>query len=104
MRAQALAGNVQAPAAPKKTLEYNPRHPIIKELLKKVQENPEDQSAADVAELLYDTAALRSGFILEDPSFFADKINNMLRSNLGISQDAPIDEYVEEEPTKEDSK
>ena len=33
----------------KKALEINPRHPLIKELLRRVEDNPEDQVAKDMA-------------------------------------------------------
>ena len=43
----------------KKTLEINPRHPLIKELLKRVDDDASDQSTMDLAQVLYDTAVLR---------------------------------------------
>ena len=43
----------------KKTLEVNPRHPLIKELLRRVEDNPADQTAKDMALMLYNTATLR---------------------------------------------
>lgn len=49
----------------KKTLEINPGHPLIKELLKKVEANKDDQTAKDMARLLFETATLRSGFIIK---------------------------------------
>merc|ERR1719233_2674574 len=33
----------------KKTLEINPRHPLIKELLRRVEDNPADKTASDMA-------------------------------------------------------
>ena len=49
-----------------KTLELNPRHPIIVELNKRVVSDPDSQSTKDLAYLLYDTALLTSGFLQED--------------------------------------
>ncbi len=46
-------------------MELNPRHPIVVELLRRVKDNAEDRTAHDITELLYDTAALHSGFQLE---------------------------------------
>ena len=43
----------------KKTLEINPRHPLMKELLRRVEDNPEDKVAKDMATMLFNTATLR---------------------------------------------
>merc|ERR1712121_94401 len=43
----------------KKTLEINPRHPLIKELLRRVEDNPEDKVAKDMATMMFNTATLR---------------------------------------------
>ena len=43
----------------KKTLEVNPRHPLIKELLKRVEDESTDESTLDLAQVLFDTAVLR---------------------------------------------
>merc|ERR1719150_441039 len=50
----------------KKTLEINPRHPLIKELLRRVEDNPADKTAKDMATMMFNTATLRSGFSLKD--------------------------------------
>ena len=46
----------------KKTLEVNPRHPLIKELLRRIEDNPADETAKDMALMLYNTATLRYHF------------------------------------------
>ena len=43
----------------KKTLEINPRHPLIKELLRRVEDNPADPVAKDIAVMMFNTATLR---------------------------------------------
>lgn len=43
----------------KKTLEVNPRHPLIKELLRRIEDNPADVSAKDMAVMMFNTATLR---------------------------------------------
>merc|ERR1712183_915939 len=42
----------------KKTLEINPRHPLIKALLEKVEADSEDSQAQSIAEVMFDTAVL----------------------------------------------
>ena len=43
----------------KKALEINPRHPLIKELLRRVEDNPADAQAKDMAVMMFNTATLR---------------------------------------------
>ena len=58
----------------KKALEINPRHPLIKELLRRVEDNPEDVVAKDMALMMYNTATLRSGYMLKDTVAFAQHV------------------------------
>ena len=81
----------------KKTLELNPRHPVIIELLHRVQSDSADHQEEELARILYDTAVLRSGYSLTDSSDFATRIDRMLRSNLNVDPDA----VVEPEPDPE---
>ena len=84
----------------KKALEINPRHPLIKELLRRVEDNPEDPVAKDMATMMYNTATLRSGYMLKDLTAFADHIESMMRSTLGIAKEEAVEE---EEDLPEDS-
>ncbi|KAL1495057.1 hypothetical protein ABEB36_010536 [Hypothenemus hampei] len=77
----------------KKTLEINPRHPLIKELLKRVSDDPSDPNAKDMAHMLFQTATLRSGYMLKETAQFAQSVETMMRKTLGV----PLDEQVEEE-------
>ena len=43
----------------------NPRHPLVKELLKRVEADKEDKTAKDLARVLFETATLRSGYIIK---------------------------------------
>ncbi|CBZ01798.1 Endoplasmin homolog [Caenorhabditis elegans] len=91
-------------ATQKKTFEINPRHPVIKELLKRVTASEEDTTAASTAKLLFETATLRSGFSLQDQVGFADRIEAVLRQSLDVSQDAQVEteQHIEEaEPEPE---
>ena len=83
----------------KKTFEINPRHPVIKELLHKVEANKDDEKAIYTAQLLFDTATLRSGYTLQDQVGFAERIEQVLRQSLDLS----LDEKVEEEPVFEEA-
>merc|ERR1711936_512877 len=85
----------------KKTLEINPRHPLIKELLRRVEDNPEDKTAKDMATMMFNTATLRSGFSLKDTVNFAESIEKMMRETLGVDADEE-EEVLDEEPPEED--
>jgi len=89
----------------KKTLEINPRHPLIKELLRRVEDNAEDKTAKDMAVMMFNTATLRSGFSLKDTVDFAQSIELMMRQTLGVDADEKPDEEEEvqdEEPPEDD--
>ena len=79
----------------KKALEINPRHPLIKELLRRVEDNPEDASAKEMALMMFNTATLRSGYMLKDTVAFADHIDAMMRETLGVDKDEAVEEEEE---------
>ncbi|XP_062558472.1 endoplasmin [Armigeres subalbatus] len=83
----------------RKTLEINPRHPLMRELLRRVDADAEDVVAKDMAVLMFNTATLRSGFHLPETADFADSIERMMRQTLGVSQDEQPEpeEFVEED-------
>jgi len=76
----------------KKTLGINPRHPLIKTLKSRVEDDPADEAAIEIAKLLFDQAALRSGYQLKDPTDFADRIMNIMYANLDIDPETPLEE------------
>merc|ERR1711971_1193326 len=85
----------------KKTLEINVRHPLMKELLRRVEDNPADPVAKDTATMMFNTATLRSGFSLKDTVNFAESIELMMRQTLGVDADEQ-EEVLDEEPPEED--
>jgi len=98
-KAQALGAKQGMAMRARKVMEINPRHPIVVELLRRVSANAEDASAKDIADLMYDTAALHSGFSLDDTSDFAARINRMLKTSLNLDPNAeptPVEEPMAE--------
>ncbi|KFB42185.1 AGAP001424-PA-like protein [Anopheles sinensis] len=83
----------------KKTLEINPRHPLMRELLRRVETDADDIVAKDMAVLMFNTATLRSGFQLPETADFADSIERMMRQTLGVS----LDEKPEQEEFVDDA-
>lgn len=83
----------------KKTLEINPRHPLIRELLRRVESDPEDATAKEIAVMMFQTATLRSGYMLRETSTFTDSVEQLMRKTLGI----PLDEMPDEEEDDDES-
>uniref|UniRef100_A0A8C2NJP4 Endoplasmin n=1 Tax=Capra hircus TaxID=9925 RepID=A0A8C2NJP4_CAPHI len=92
-------------ASQKKTFEINPRHPLIRDMLRRVKEDEDDKTVLDLAVVLFETATLRSGYLLPDTKAYGDRIERMLRLSLNIDPDAKVEEEPEEEPeeTTEDT-
>lgn len=85
----------------KKHMELNPRHPLIKELLRRVKDDKSDPTARSMAELVYETATLRSGFLLEDTLAFAERVETLMRKTLDLPEDQPVDEEPDEDAFEE---
>merc|ERR1712083_1069279 len=103
MKAQALRDSSKIKyQAPKKTFEINPRHPIITALKAKVEADEDDASLKDISTLLYDTALLQNGFLMEEPQEFSAIINRVVSMGLDVDPSAEIAERVAETPEDED--
>merc|ERR1712051_292187 len=109
MKAQAFQNKDQiGQMAGRKTLEINPKHPVIVDLLSKVKANKEDGVARDTAQVLFQTAVLESGFELADASALVNRVYRLMSKELGVDPDAPLKEVEvpedEEEEEEEDAK
>jgi len=87
----------------RKALEINPRHPLIKELLRRVADSPSDETAKYLTEMMFETATLRSGFQLNDNAHFAANVEKMLRKMMGVSEDAQVEAEPEEPEANEET-
>merc|ERR1712046_279534 len=88
MKAQALRDNSMTSfMVSKKTLELNPKHPIISKLREKFSANENDPTVKDLVWLLFDTSMLTSGFSLDKPTVFANRIHKLIKLGLRIYTD-----------------
>merc|ERR1711881_754493 len=108
MKAQAFQNKDQIQMmSGRKTLEINPNHPVIHDLLAKVKADKEDKKAKDTATVLFQTAMLESGYEINDPSALVSRIYSLMSTELGVDPDAPVKEVEvpeEEEEAEEESK
>ncbi|KAK6115214.1 hypothetical protein DH2020_007483 [Rehmannia glutinosa] len=75
----------------------------LKESFKDLTKWWKDDSVKQTAQLMYQTALMESGFILNDPKDFASRIYSSVKNSLNISPDVTVEEEddVEEVETKE---
>merc|ERR1712159_920130 len=88
----------------RKTLEVNPNHPVIVDLLSKVKDDKENPAAIDTAQVLFQTALIESGYDIADPSALVNRVYRLMSKELGVDPDAPIKEVeVPEEEEEEEA-
>merc|ERR1719226_370322 len=109
MKAQAFQNKDQLSAmSGRKTLEINPNHPVVVDLLAKVKADKEDGAAKDTAQVLFQTALIESGYEIADPSALVNRVYRLMSKELGVDPDAPLKEVEvpeeEEDEAEEDDK
>ncbi|KZT55288.1 heat shock protein Hsp90, partial [Calocera cornea HHB12733] len=107
-------------ARKQRSLEINPKSPLIEGMLRVVEgldldeDLPSDESGAsareitqaefelkEVAQILLDGALVRSGFEVTDPNTFFARVDTVLRRSLGVSETAQPEVDVKPAPPVE---
>jgi molecular chaperone HtpG len=99
MKAQALRGNdTMGHMMNKKILEINPNNKIIRRIKDKVNEKSNDSTRTlnDLIHLLYDITVQSSGFTLDDPSTFSNRILKLINIGLGVDDEDNLEIQLEE--------
>merc|ERR1740130_2499554 len=94
----------------RKTLEINPNHAVVADLLSKVKASKDDATALDTAQVLFQTALIESGYEFANPSALVNRVYRLMSKELGVDPDAPLMEVEvpegeeEEEEAEEEDK
>ena len=115
-KAQAFQNSDKTPGymLAKKTLEINPAHPIIKQMLHEItsrsEENlersgPHDETV-EYFELLVHAAMLQSGFTIDEPSKLAIPLEKLVKVGMGMTREekaVPVEFSMSEDEEEEES-
>jgi molecular chaperone HtpG len=101
MKAQALRdSSMTSYMMSKKTMEINPHHIIIKALKEQHSKDENNKTLKDLINLIFESSLIASGFNIEEPATFVNRINNMIKLGLSLDDTADEDEHEDEHEDK----
>merc|ERR1740133_315064 len=105
MKAQAFQNKDQiSMMSGRKTLEINPNHPVVIDLLQKIKDDTENAAAIETAQVLFQPALIESGYEIADASALVSRVYRLMSKELGVDPDAPMKEVeVPEEEEEEEA-
>lgn len=67
-------------------MEINPHHPMIQELNKIVEDEP-DENSAKLVQNLYYAGLIHSGFLVKDPQYFSQSVFSLINKAFQVDKD-----------------
>jgi len=100
MKAQSVAsgGDGSLGSMNQAVLEINPKHPIVQDLQKMVQNDKESEATKNFAMLMYDVASMTGGYEVSDTGAFASRVMSLMTSKAvdDVEASDEADETVDE--------